>query len=179
MLNVNFRCVNMLVTGTHLQHFSWQNSSYDHQSGYSYNPLTIASSIDSEECLKILFKHEFFQKLFSGEENLKFLAKNNLFSFGTKIRPATLITKRFKTFVEKCFRSDKAVLHKCIGCILEDGLDYFSVFLLMLRLGATVNFPRYWLDHVGMAGCALHYFCAMLKYSVRDTYLAECYDKER
>lgn len=174
LFKANKECVSKLVTGTSSESFTWENNCYDQGSGYNYNPVAIAASLDSEDCLKLLLKQPFFQNLFSGEHNAKFLAENNLFSFGTKIRPAVLITKKFKTFVENCFRLNKLVLHKCIICILEDGMEYFPVFLLMLRLGAAVDFPRHWLDHVGMAGCALPYFCAMVKYSARETSCGKC-----
>ncbi|XP_053408504.1 ankyrin repeat and SOCS box protein 3-like [Mercenaria mercenaria] len=163
----NRECVEMLVPVTNLEHFTWENNNYNPITCLNYNPVAIAASLESEDCLKVLLKEPFFTSLYSGEENSNYLAERNIFSFNTKIKPAVLLTKKFRLFIEKCFRLNKLVLHECIASVLEDGLEYLPVFILMLRLGATVNFPRYWLDHAAMASCAVDYFCAMLKYTVR------------
>lgn len=165
----------MLVKATNLKQFTWDNNNYDRHTHYNYNPICIAASLDGVECLQVLLNVQLFQRLFSGNDNMQFLAQRNLFSFDTKLRPAIFLTKQYKTFLEKCFRLNVCVLHECIYSILENGMDYFPVFLLMLRLGATVNIPRYWLDHVGLASAALPYWCAMMKYTRRNCH--KCRDR--
>ncbi|XP_060577760.1 ankyrin repeat and SOCS box protein 3-like [Ruditapes philippinarum] len=163
----NKECVEILTPATDLTNFIWEMNDFDPEIRVNFNPVAIAASLDSEECLRILLGNPFFSNLYSGEKNLNYLAERNPFSFDIRTRPAVLLTKKFRPFLEECLRRDEFALRKCIGCVIENGYKYFPVFILMLRLGVNVHFPRYWLDHVSMAPCALGYFCAMLKYTVK------------
>ena len=157
----------MLLPVTDLDRFTWEMNNYDPRAGVNFNPVAIAASLDTEDCLRLLLDIPFFSNLYTGEKNLNYLAEKNLFSFDIKIKPAVFLVMKFRPFIEESLQRNKSVLHECTACAEKNGFDYFPVFVLMLRCGVNVHFPKFWLYRVSMASCAFEYFCAMLKYTVK------------